>query len=138
MNRAHGHAAAETDRKSKRRSPQDASENQADRAITKREVEDIEERSTPRTPIIYEIVSRQGDEEMARPFVSLWWSGFGAGMSISFSLLASAILQVHLPRTLADTDRQSWLSCRLRHGGDVAAAAFHRDHRNRRAAGHRQ
>ena len=65
--------------------------------ITEREVEDIEELSTPRTPVIYEIVRRHGDEEMARPAVSLWWSGVAAGMSLSFSLLAQAILQSHLP-----------------------------------------
>jgi len=65
--------------------------------ITEREVEDIEELSSPRTPIIYEIVRRQGDEEMVRPIVSLWWSGVAAGMSLSFSLLAQAILQTHLP-----------------------------------------
>src|SRR5690349_23986454 len=34
---------------------------------------------------------------MARPFFSLWWSGVAAGLSISFSLLAQAILQTHLP-----------------------------------------
>jgi formate/nitrite transporter FocA (FNT family) len=34
---------------------------------------------------------------MARPSGSLWWSGVAAGMSISFSLLAQSILQVHLP-----------------------------------------
>ena len=34
---------------------------------------------------------------MARPLTSLWWSGIAAGMSISFSLLAQAILQEHLP-----------------------------------------
>jgi formate/nitrite transporter FocA (FNT family) len=34
---------------------------------------------------------------MARPVVSLWWSGVAAGLSISFSLLAQAILQTHLP-----------------------------------------
>lgn len=65
--------------------------------ITEREVEDIEELSTPRTPVIYEIVRRHGEEEMARPAVSLWWSGVAAGMSLSFSLLAQAILQSHLP-----------------------------------------
>jgi len=53
--------------------------------------------SSPRTPIIYEIVRRLGDEEMARPITSLWWSGVAAGLSISFSLLAQAILQTHLP-----------------------------------------
>lgn len=38
-----------------------------------------------------------GEEEMERPAVSLWWSGVAAGLSISFSLLAQAILQTHLP-----------------------------------------
>jgi len=38
-----------------------------------------------------------GDEEMARPAVSLWWSGVAAGLSISFSPLAQAILQSRLP-----------------------------------------
>ncbi len=66
-------------------------------AITEHEVEDIEERSSPRTPVIYEIVRRLGEEEMARPAVSLWWSGVAAGLSISFSLLAQAILHRHLP-----------------------------------------
>ena len=65
--------------------------------ITAREVEDVEDRSSPRTPVIYEVVCRLGEEEMARPAFSLWWSGVAAGMSISFSLLAQAILYTHLP-----------------------------------------
>jgi formate/nitrite transporter FocA (FNT family) len=68
-----------------------------DRQITEREADEIEERSSPRTPVIYEIVRRLGEEEMARPITSLWWSGVAAGLSISFSLLAQAILQTHLP-----------------------------------------
>jgi formate/nitrite transporter FocA (FNT family) len=67
------------------------------REMTESEVQDIEERSSPRTPVIYEIVRRHGEEEMARPAVSLWWSGVAAGLSISFSPLAQAILQTHLP-----------------------------------------
>jgi formate/nitrite transporter FocA (FNT family) len=62
-----------------------------------RQVEHIEERSTPRTPVIYEIVRRYGEDEMARPATSLWWSGLAAGLSMSFSLLAQAILRLHLP-----------------------------------------
>jgi formate-nitrite transporter family protein len=65
--------------------------------ISNREVEDVEARSSPRTPVIYEIVRRSGEEEMARPLTSLWWSGLAAGLSISFSLLAQAILQHHIP-----------------------------------------
>lgn len=63
-----------------------------------RQVEHIEERSTPRTPVIYEIVRRYGEEEMQRPATSLWWSGLAAGLSMSFSLLAMALIEMHLPQ----------------------------------------
>jgi len=63
------------------------------------QVEHIEERSTPPTPVIYEIVRRYGEDEMARPATSLWWSGLAAGLSMSFSLLALALLKLHLPET---------------------------------------
>jgi formate/nitrite transporter FocA (FNT family) len=68
-----------------------------DPGITEREIEDVEAHSSPRSPVIYEIVSRLGEEEMARPAMSLWWSGIAAGLSISFSLLAQAVLEAHLP-----------------------------------------
>jgi formate-nitrite transporter family protein len=67
------------------------------RTVTEREVRDVEEMSTPRTPVIYEVVRRQGEEEIRRPASSLWWSGVAGGLSISFSLLAMAILESHLP-----------------------------------------
>ena len=69
----------------------------AHRGITEKEVRDVEEMSTPRTPVIYEVIRRQGTEEIARPTSSLWWSGVAGGLSISFSLLAMAILETHLP-----------------------------------------
>ena len=67
--------------------------------LTEREVADVEERAQPRTPMIYEVVRRQGEEELSRPLASLWWSGVAAGLSISFSLLAQGALRVHLPDT---------------------------------------
>lgn len=69
----------------------------AKKGISKREVDDVEEMSAPRTPVIYEVVRRLGEEEMKRPATSLWWSGLAAGLSISFSVLAEAILETHLP-----------------------------------------
>jgi formate-nitrite transporter family protein len=67
------------------------------RQISAKEADDVEEMSSARAPVIYEIVRRLGDEEMDRPVTSLWWSGVAAGLSISFSLLAQALLQSHLP-----------------------------------------
>lgn len=69
------------------------------RGITETEVDDVAQLSAPRVPVIYEIVRRIGDEEMRRPTSSLWWSGVAGGLSISFSVLAEAILLTHLPDT---------------------------------------
>jgi formate/nitrite transporter FocA (FNT family) len=90
-----GFAVAKSKRKNESHNQAKTREGQ----ITAREVEDVEDRSSPRTPVIYEVVCRLGEEEMARPAFSLWWSGVAAGMSISFSLLAQAILHTHLPDT---------------------------------------
>jgi formate/nitrite transporter FocA (FNT family) len=85
-------AASKTKRRAK-----DVSSKDLPKGISKEEVHDVEEMSAPRTPVIYEVVRRLGEDEMARPATSLWWSGVAAGLSISFSLLAQAILQAHLP-----------------------------------------
>jgi formate/nitrite transporter FocA (FNT family) len=39
----------------------------------------------------------EGREDLHRPSISLWWSGLAAGISISFSMLAMAILSLYLP-----------------------------------------
>jgi formate-nitrite transporter family protein len=65
--------------------------------FTEQEAEEIEESSRLRAPLIYEVVRREGEEEMQRPSTSLWWSGCAAGLSISFSLVAQAILRSYLP-----------------------------------------
>ena len=59
-----------------------------------RDASNVEERATPATPVIYEVVRRHGEDEMARPSLSLWWSGVAAGLSISFSLLAQAVMSI--------------------------------------------
>ena len=74
-------------------------DDEGSKGINEQEVRDVEEMSTPRTPVIYEVVRRLGDEEMKRPATSLWWSGVAAGVSMSFSLLAQAALEARLPET---------------------------------------
>ncbi len=84
-------------RASPRNHPAKPSKRRGRSGITAQEVKDVEELATPRTPVIYEVVRRLGEEEMERPVTSLWWSGVAAGLSISFSLLSQAILTTHLP-----------------------------------------
>jgi formate/nitrite transporter FocA (FNT family) len=49
--------------------------------------------------VIHEIVRDQGEEELARSFSGLAWSGIAAGLSIGFSFLAQATLMSLLPDT---------------------------------------
>jgi formate/nitrite transporter FocA (FNT family) len=65
--------------------------------FSRAEADDIEERSNPRPQVVYEILRREGEAEMDRPFVSLWWSGLAAGLSLAFSLVAEGALRARLP-----------------------------------------
>lgn len=46
---------------------------------------------------VYEVIRRDGEEELERPAGSLFWSGVSAGIVISFSVLAEAIFRTFLP-----------------------------------------
>tara|TARA_B100000614_G_C14526431_1_gene484698 strand:+ start:498 stop:1319 length:822 start_codon:yes stop_codon:yes gene_type:complete len=48
------------------------------------------------SPQIYEVVRREGLEELARPMSSLFWSGIAAGMVLSLSIYCKAFLHGHL------------------------------------------
>ncbi|MCA0938771.1 formate/nitrite transporter family protein [Salipiger pacificus] len=47
--------------------------------------------------LIYEVIRRDGEEELNRPAVSLIWSGLAAGILISLSVIAQAVLLTYLP-----------------------------------------
>ncbi|WP_425092147.1 formate/nitrite transporter family protein [Tropicimonas sp. S265A] len=47
--------------------------------------------------LIYEVIRRDGEEELERPANSLIWSGIAAGILISFSVLGEAIFRAYLP-----------------------------------------
>lgn len=46
--------------------------------------------------LIYEVIRREGEEELARPKRSLIWSGIAAGVMISLSVLGEAIFRTYL------------------------------------------
>ena len=60
-------------------------------------IEEIADHSQLRVPQIYQVVRHEGETEMARPATSLWWSGVAAGLSITFSVFAEAVLHHYLP-----------------------------------------
>lgn len=46
---------------------------------------------------MFEVIRREGEEELARPTQSLIWSGIAAGLMISFSVIGEAIFRTYLP-----------------------------------------
>ena len=64
--------------------------------LTHGDHKEVEELSAPRAPIIYEVVRRQGEEELDRPDGSLFWSGLAAGITIMASVIAQGALRYRL------------------------------------------
>lgn len=59
--------------------------------------EEVEELSAPRSPVIFKVISQQGEDELARPDASLFWSGIAAGISIMASTIVEGALWHRLP-----------------------------------------
>ncbi|OCW59670.1 transporter (formate/nitrite transporter family protein) [Hoeflea olei] len=67
-------------------------------------VEEAKEKSVDKASklsprLIHEVIRRDGEEELKRPFHSLFWSGLAAGILISFSITGKAMLRTYLPDT---------------------------------------
>ena len=59
--------------------------------------QEIREATSLNSKQLYEVIRREGDDELERPTNSLIWSGTAAGILISFSVLGEAILRAYLP-----------------------------------------
>lgn len=60
--------------------------------------QDVSDRLRLASPTIYEIIATEGRKELRRPFQSLAWSAFVAGLAISFSLLCEGFIKLHTPQ----------------------------------------
>ncbi|MBT8456355.1 MAG: formate/nitrite transporter family protein [Rhodobacteraceae bacterium] len=61
------------------------------------EEEAIEQAGKLAPKLIYEVIRRDGEEEMERPLSALFWSGIAAGILISLSVLGESIFRTYLP-----------------------------------------
>jgi formate/nitrite transporter FocA (FNT family) len=61
------------------------------------EAQEADDHARLQVRVVYQVIRQEGEEQMERPAASLWWSGLAAGLSISFSLLAQALLLRALP-----------------------------------------
>ncbi|MBC2601286.1 formate/nitrite transporter family protein [Puniceicoccus vermicola] len=67
-----------------------------EKGLSRDDQSEVQERSGLRSPVIYEVVRQEGYEELSRPVKSLCWSGFAAGVALSFSIYCKAFLSVAL------------------------------------------
>jgi len=65
--------------------------------VSAEEEASIRDQLPHRSPVLFEIIRRSGQEELERPLLALWWSGLAAGLSIGFSVLTPAMLRRWLP-----------------------------------------
>ena len=66
-------------------------------SLSHEEAQDVETLQRLRAPVVYEVIRREGEEELTRPVGSLWWSGIAAGVGISTSVVAEGLLHDNLP-----------------------------------------
>jgi formate/nitrite transporter FocA (FNT family) len=65
--------------------------------LREHEAAEVEGRAAPRPLVVYEVIRREGEEELRRTWSALAWSGLAAGLSMGFSLVAQGLLRARLP-----------------------------------------
>ena len=61
------------------------------------EVREANELSAPTGKVIYRTILQEGEKELSRPSVALFWSGVAAGLSMGFSMIMEGLMNAHLP-----------------------------------------
>ena len=69
----------------------------ADHDLAPKDEHKADEEEQLNADVTYEVVRRQGEQEMKRSSSALAWSGLAAGLSMGFSFVTQAILRSHLP-----------------------------------------
>jgi formate/nitrite transporter FocA (FNT family) len=68
-----------------------------DEAKKDKEAQEVEDRASPASSIVYRAVRKEGEDELDRATSALAWSGIAAGLSMGFSFITQALLRSHLP-----------------------------------------
>lgn len=79
------------DRESREKTP-----TSSEKSLTRKERHAVAKHGNLSALTVYSIILREGEEELLRPKISLWWSGVAAGAGISTSVLAEGIIRANL------------------------------------------
>jgi formate/nitrite transporter FocA (FNT family) len=66
-------------------------------ALTERQEQEAEDRTSVSALVVHEAIRKDGDEELRRPISALAWSGLAAGLSMGFSFVAEALFRTYTP-----------------------------------------
>jgi formate/nitrite transporter FocA (FNT family) len=75
----------------------DTIETKSSDSLGGKDLQDVQTHLRLRAPVIYQVVRQEGEEELKRPLLSLWWSGVAAGLAICLSVVAEGLLLFYLP-----------------------------------------
>ena len=89
-------AADKTRAKTQERETREKTTNSSEDSLTSGEREAVAEHGNLSALTHYSIIRREGEEELQRPLISLWWSGVAAGIGISTSILVEGIIRSSL------------------------------------------
>jgi len=65
--------------------------------VREHEEQEVEDRVAVRAHVVHAAILKQGEDELERTTSALAWSALAAGLSMSLSFLAEAVLRAHLP-----------------------------------------
>lgn len=82
--------------KDRQKSPEVKSDDVRD-AVDSAKTRSVEKATALSPRLIHEVIRYDGEEELKRPFFSLFWSGIAAGVLISFSIIGKAMFMAYLP-----------------------------------------
>ena len=87
----HASRAKAQDRESREQTP-----TSSEKSLAPKERDSVAEHGGLSSLAIYSVILREGEEELQRPNISLWWSGVAAGVGISTSVLVEGIIRANM------------------------------------------
>lgn len=76
---------------------EDSTEARDESGLDPCEQREVNRRAKLRAPMVYSIIREEGEEELSRPAISLFWSGIAAGIAMSTSVLCEGLLHHYTP-----------------------------------------
>jgi len=92
---AQGASSSSDDQKAEQKAERELAEREIENGastLTRKERKRVGEYSRLTALTVFSIIRAEGEEELRRPASSLWWSGIAAGIGISTSVFAQAVL----------------------------------------------